>query len=180
MRRFLAHKVLRSCCRRTNHGAILTSNRWGYSFAELLIAFFVLAVALLGTVAALHYSVQGANHGTIYTEASANARAILEVMLSENRAFSTASLPPSNSGFNDAAGVTRPLNEAPFALNEYRFSSSSRFRRRIEIREYTQVSDNAAARAWKNDLRQVTVTLFWTESNRQRSLSLVSLSRKPR
>jgi len=152
----------------------------GYSFAELLIAFFVLAVALLGTVAALHYSVQGANHGTVYTEASANARAILEVMLSENRAFSTATLPPGNSGFNDAPGVTRPLNEAPFALTEYRFSSNSRFRRRIEVQEYAQAGDSAAAKAWKSDVRQVTVTIFWTENTRQRSLSLVSLSRRPR
>lgn len=158
----------------------MRSKNAAYSFAELLIAFFVLAVALLGTVAALHYSVQGARHGTIYTEASANARAILEVMLSENRAFSTVTLPPSNSGFNDAPGVTRPLNEAPFSLTEYRFSNSSRFRRRIQVQEYVQVSDSAAARAWKSDLRQVTVTISWTDNTRARSISLASLSRRPR
>lgn len=154
--------------------------RVGYSLIEILMAVFVLAVALLGTVAALHYSVRGSLHGSLYTEASSHARAIMEVMLSENRAFLSASLPAATSGINDAAGVTRPLNEAPFAQTEYRFPNLSRFRRSIWVQEVRSLNDSVAARAWRSDLRQITVTVYWNEASRQRSVQLVSFSRRHR
>lgn len=144
------------------------------------MAVSILAVALLGTAAALHYGMQAVLHGSLMTEASTNARALLEVMLAENRAFSTTALPDSSCGFNDAPGVNRNLNAPPFHLADYRFEASSRYQRHIEIHNFTLSSDGAAARAWKDDVRQISVTVLWTESSRTRSLTLRSLCRRPR
>ena len=152
----------------------------GFSLVEVLLALFVMTVALLGTAAALHFSMGGVLHGSLVTEASSNARALLEVMLAENRAFSTSALPDSGSGLNDGPGVTRALNAPPFQLNDYQFSSSSRYQRHIEVQNYSRASDSGAARAWKDDVRQISVSILWTESSHPRSLSLRGLSRRPR
>ncbi|MBT9584037.1 hypothetical protein IV102_11920 [bacterium] len=144
------------------------------------MAVSILAVALLGTAAALHYGMQAVLHGSLMTEASTNARAMLEVMLAENRAFSTAALPDSSSGYNDAPGVNRNLNAPPFNLADYRFAASSRYQRHIETHNYTLSSDGVAAQAWKDDVRQVSVTVLWSESSRNRSLTLRSFCRRPR
>ena len=152
----------------------------GYSLAEVLVAVSILAVALLGTAAALHYGMQAVLHGSLMTEASTNARTLLEVMLAENRAFSSASLPTSSSGLNDTPGTTRALNAAPFNLADYHLASGSRYLRHIEVQDYAQPSDSAAAHAWKDDVRQISVSIFWTESGHDRSLTLRSFSRRPR
>ena len=152
----------------------------GYSLAEVLVALSILAVALLGTAAALHYGMQAALHGSLMTEASTNARALLEVMIAENRPFASSNLPDSSSGYNDAAGVTRPLNAAPFNLADYHLEAASRYQRHIEVCHYTASGDSAAARAWKDDVRQVSVTVSWSESGRARSVRLTSFCRRPR
>lgn len=152
----------------------------GYSLAEVLVAVFVLSVSLLGTAAALHYGMQAVLHGSLMTEASANARALLEIMQAENRPFSSTALPDSSSGFNDAPGVNRALNAPPFNLPDYKLEPASRYQRHIEVQSYSQPSDSAAAQAWKVDVRQVTVTVFWYESGRSRSLALRSFCRRPR
>lgn len=153
--------------------------RRGYSFAELLVSFFILSVALLGTTAALHYGMTASRHGGLYTEGSNHARSLMQIMLSENRAFSSSALPLTTSGYNDATGVTRPLNDPPFGLADYRLGGVARFRRHIEVREYRRSSDPAAA-AWKSDVRQVSVTVSWDESGRRHQLTLVSFNRRPR
>ena len=154
--------------------------RRGLTMGEILVAIFLLSVALLGTAASLHYGTQAAMHGSYYTDASSNARMLLELMLAENRPFATASLPDSSSGYNDLAGVVRPLDDPPFNLADYRLQGAPRFRRHIEVRNYSQASDSAAMRAWKDDVRQVTVSISWTEGGRDRSLSLSSFARRPR
>ena len=151
-----------------------------YSLAEVLVAVFVLSVSLLGTAAALHYGMQAVLHGSLMTEASANARALLEIMQAENRPFSSTDLPVSESGFNDAPGVNRDLDAPPFNLPDYKLEPASRYKRHIEVQSYSQASDSAAAQAWKVDVRQVTVTVFWYESGRSRSLTLRSFCRRPR
>ena len=152
----------------------------GFSLAEVLVALAILSVSLLGTAAALHFGMQAVVHGSLISEASTNARALLEVMAAENRAFSTAALPNSSSGFNDGPGVTRPLNAAPFDSPDHQFSASSRYQRHIEVQASTLVSDGAAARLWKDDVRMISVTVFWTESGHSRSLSVRSFCRRPR
>lgn len=152
----------------------------GFSLAEVLVALAVLSVSLLGTAAALHFGMQAVVHGSLISEASTNARALLEVMAAEGRAFSTAGLPDSSSGFNDGPGVTRALNAAPFDSPDYKFSASSRYQRHIEVQASVVASDGAAARAWKDDVRMISVTVLWSESGHSRSLLLRSFCRRPR
>lgn len=157
----------------------MASTRRGYSFAELLIAFFILAVALLGTTAALHFGMTTSRHAALMTEASGHARALMQMMLSENRAFSSSALPASTTGYNDLAGVTRPLNDPPFGMTDYKLPAGSQYRRRIEVRNYKALADTSAA-AWKDDVRQVSVTVSWSERGRPHAITLVSFSRRPR
>jgi len=152
----------------------------GFTLAEVLVAVAILSVSLLGTAAALHFGMQAVLHGSLISEASSNARALLEVMLAENRAFSTVSLPDSSSGFNDGPGVTRALNAAPFDSTDYQFAASPRYQRHIEVQSIALLTDGAAARAWKDDVRMISVTVLWTESGRPRSVQLRSFCRRPR
>ena len=154
--------------------------RRGFSLIELVSAVGVLAVALLGTASALHFGFQASKYGASFTQASGFARTLLEAMINENRAFSSTALPSSTSGLNDAPGVTRPLDEAPFQLLDYRLRGNPSFRRHIEVTNYSQASDPAAVRAWKDDLRQISVTIFWFEKGRQASLTLTGLARRSR
>ncbi len=152
----------------------------GFSLAEVLVALAVLSVSLLGTAAALHFGMQAVLHGSLMSEASSNARALLEVMVAENRAFSSLGLPGTSSGFNDAPGVTRALNAPPFDSPDYQFSAGSRYQRHIEVQASTVASDGVTARAWKDDVRMVSVTVLWTESGHSRSLLVRTFCRRPR
>lgn len=152
----------------------------GFALAEVLVALFVLSVALLGSTAALHYGLRSAGHGALVSEANTQARMLLELMLSENRAFASPGLPVSTSGTNDLPGVTRPLNDPPFGLTAYRLDDSSRFRRHIEVRNYRAPSETDSSLAWKDDVREVRVEVSWQEGTRLESVSLFSFSRRPR
>lgn len=154
--------------------------RRGLSLIELVCAVGVLAVALLGTASALHFGFQASKHGALYTQASGFARTLMEAMLNENRAFSSTALPSSSSGLNDAAGVTRPLDEAPFHLASYKLRGYPTYRRHIEVTNFSLSSDPAAVRTWKDDLRQVSVTVSWTEKGRTASVTLTGIARRPR
>jgi Tfp pilus assembly protein PilV len=146
---------------------------------EILVSVSVLTVALLGTAASLHFGMQASMHGSYYTEASANCRQLLEVMLAENRAFATAGLPDSTSGYNDGPGVTRPLNDPPFNLSSYSLTNTTRYQRNISVIAYSQPADSSTVRLWKDGVRQITVTISWPESGHTRTVSLSSLARRP-
>lgn len=146
---------------------------------EILVSVSVLTIALLGTAASLHFGMQASMHGSYYTEASANCRQLLEIMLAENRAFATTGLPDSSSGYNDGPGVTRPLNDPPFNQSTYSLTSTTRYQRNITVTAYSQSTDSSAIRLWKDSVRQVTVTVSWPESGRTRTVSLSSLVRSP-
>lgn len=156
------------------------SHRRAYSLLELVTAVAVLAVVLLGSAAALHYGMQASHHGGLTTEAGNHARTLMEIMLAENRAFATAGLPDSSSGINDAAGVTRELNAPPFQASSYQLVSQQRFTRHIEVRNYALAGDAAAVKLWKDEVRQVAVSVHWNEGGRPHSLTLVSMCRRPR
>ena len=114
------------------------------------------------------------------SEASNHGRVIMEVMLAENRAFASSGLPDTSSGVNDGPGVSRELNAPPFQASAYGLASKARFRRHIEVRNYSQVTDSASVRLWKDEVRQVSVTILWHEGGRQHSLEVISMSRRPR
>ena len=154
--------------------------RLGLSLIEICFSVGLLSVALLATLATMHFGMASGEHGSNVSDASGHARQLLEIMLQENRAFSSAALPTAASGFNDAAGVTRPLNDVPFNSATYLLPGNTRFSRHIEVLPCRQAAEGAGGFAWKDDLREVSVTVSWFENGHPRNVNLRSYCKRPR
>lgn len=95
--------------------AFLRRNRTGFSILEVLISIAILAVAALGTSAAVHYGLRSQAHGKLISDAQAYADRLMASMLEQNLAFSSTGLPASSSGLGpplDQSGGT-PLHRPP-------------------------------------------------------------------
>ena len=146
--------------------------------AEVVISIVILAVALLGLTAAIIFHFTAGMHGSNYTEASTYARQMLEYALTNRLAFSSTLPLPATTGLNDGLGQSQPLNAAPFAsLN---LPTDDRFRRHIETRGSRTPSQLGASYNWKDDVRQISVTVQWRENGHPRALTLASMQRRLR
>lgn len=154
--------------------------KMGLSLIEICFSVGLLSIALLATLATMHFGMASGEHGSNVSDATGQAKQLLEIMLQENRAFSSVALPSSASGFNDAAGVTRPLNDVPFNSATYLLPSNTRFSRHIEVLDCRQAGEVGGSYAWKDDLREVAVTISWFENGHQRSVNLRSYCKRPR
>ncbi|MBS2036915.1 prepilin-type N-terminal cleavage/methylation domain-containing protein [bacterium] len=154
--------------------------RLGFSILEVLISIAILAVAALGTSAAVHYGLRSQAHGKVVSEAQAYADRLMVSMLEQNLAFSSTSLPASSSGINDPASARVALNAAPFNNASYGLPANSRFTRNISVINCRQASESGGQYGWKDDIRQVTVKVYWKENSREGSVTLQCISKLAR
>lgn len=164
------------------------NRRSGFSLVEVVFSIAVLSVVLLGSIASVHYGYQSQIHGKVESDGAAYASRLMELMLEQNLAFTYAALPPASSGFNDVASDRRNLNDAPFSSTFYNLGepNAARFRRNITVNSTRSSSESGSTYGWKDDLRQVTVTVYWTEGKSlsgapvERSVTLKCFSKLPR
>ncbi|MFN8609775.1 MAG: type II secretion system protein [Vulcanimicrobiota bacterium] len=154
--------------------------RRGFTILEITFSVGILSIVILGTLASVHFGMRSQQHGRNLAEAGSYAARLLEVMVEENRAFASVSLPTSTSGFQDAADVRQALDASPFNSSSYGLPSGSRFKRNISVIACRAVSESGTQYGWKDDLRQVTVTIYWWENQRERSVSLRCYSKLAR
>ena len=156
----------------------------GVSLVELLIAIFVIAVGVLGTVSALWYGVRSEKYSERRSNAVSQARELINAMKAQNVPFQGADevngVPWEQIGSHlndgdidndgDDDGPRRPFNDYPFTnlypTNEFNFE------RRVELK---YLSNNA--NSYQNDLAALKVSLFWNEGRHDKEVTLWAYSR---
>lgn len=154
--------------------------RRGFTILEITFSVGILSIVILGTLASVHFGMKSQQHGRNLAEAGSYASRLLEIMAEENRAFSGVSLPVASSGYQDAPTARQQLDAAPFNGSSYGTPSGSRFRRNISVIACRASGESGTQYGWKDDLRQVTVSIYWFENQRERSVSLRCYSKLSR
>lgn len=152
----------------------------GFTILELAFSVGILSVVLMGTLASVHFGMKSQQRGRNTAEAGSYASRLLEIMVEENRAFATVSLPSGASGLQDAASARQDVNANPFASSSYGLPSGTRFKRNISVIPCRGSSETGSQYGWKDDLRQVTVTVYWWENKSERSVTLRCYSKLSR
>lgn len=135
----------------------------GFTILEIAFSLGILSIVILGTLASVHFGMKSQQHGRYVAEAGSYASRLLEIMVEENRAFATVSLPTSTSGFQDAASTRQELNATPFDSAAYGLPAGTSFKRNISVIPCRSSAETGTQYGWKDDLRQVTVNVYWTE-----------------
>lgn len=158
----------------------------GFSILEVVISIAVLSIALLGTSAAVHYGMKSQTHGKLVSEAQSYADRIMTIMLERNLAHSQTTLAAlTGIGLNDSSGARVALNASPLNSITDGLPSDTRYLRNISVRECRLPTETDGKYAWKDGLRQVTVTVYWKESGhdalhpREGSVTLQCISKLP-
>lgn len=154
--------------------------RRGFTILEITFSVGILSIVILGTLASVHFGMKSQQHGRNLAEAGSYAARLLEIMAEENRAFSGISLPVAGSGYQDAPTARQQLDAPPFNSSIYKMPSASRFRRNISVIACRTSGESGTQYGWKDDLRQVTVSIYWFENQRERSVSLRCYSKLSR
>ena len=152
----------------------------GFTILEIAFSVGILSVVLMGTLASVHFGMKGQQHGRILGEAGSYASRLLEIMVEENRAFAGVTLPVSSSGFQDAAATRQDLDASPFNSSTYGLPCGTRFKRNISVISCRGASESGTQYGWKDDLRQVTVSVYWWENKSERSVTLRCYSKLSR
>ena len=152
----------------------------GFTILEIAFSLGILSVVLLGTLASVHFGMTSQQHGRNLSEAGAYASRLLEIMIEENRAFASLALPEASTGYQDGPGDRRDLNATPFGSSTYGFPTDSRFKRNISVISCRASGESGSQYGWKDDLRQVTVTVYWWENKRERAVTLKCYSKLSR
>lgn len=135
----------------------------GFTILEIAFSMGILSVVLLGTLASVHFGMKSQQYGKSLGEAGSHASRLLEIMVEENRAFSSVSLPATGSGFQDAPATRQELNAPPFNGTAYGIPAGTEYKRNISVMACRGSSESGTQYGWKDDLRQVTVSVYWTE-----------------
>lgn len=142
----------------------------GFSLVEMLVGVAVIAMGLLGLVAALAYGVRASRSSELSSLAVGHAVHLIELIRSRNLDFGGYSVPPnSSSGINDPTGTRRALNAYPFSTD---FEPSS-FERHIEMTRVGTSGD------YLYDVMSIKVTVYWDEGGQERSVEFEALHKKP-
>jgi prepilin-type N-terminal cleavage/methylation domain-containing protein len=158
----------------------------GISLIELLIAIFVIAVGVLGTVSALWYGIRSEKYSERRSNAVSQSRELLNAMKAQQYPFAGSDVVNSvswltigshlndgdydNDGDDDSS--RRAFNEYPFEnlypTNEFNFE------RRIEMKRLSNNVNN-----YQNDLVAIKVSIFWNEGRHEKEVTLWGYSRRP-
>ena len=136
-----------------------------FTLVEVLIAITVISISLLGTVAALTYSVRGSSLAGRNTQALNYARETIELIRVKNLAYQPAAPPAANSNLNDGPTIRRDLNATPLTT----LPAGTPFRRNIQIR---RVANSASD--YRYEEMEITVTIYWFDHQAERKVVQVS------
>ena len=161
--------------------------RRAFALSEVMVAVFILSVALIGVAASIEFGMTSAEHGRNVTQAEVYARQMMEYVENSGLVWNTvATMPPSSTGVNDGAGVTQPLGAPPMDTSgisdpsgrPLSSSTVTPFSRHIEITSSVAAVDSGDT-GWKLDVRQIAITISWFENGKPRSINLKSYLRRP-
>lgn len=156
----------------------------GVSLMELLIAIFVIAIGVLGTVSALWYGIKSEKYSERRANAVFQARELLNAIRSENLPFSgadSAGIPYINVGSElndgdydnngDDNGPRRPFNAPPFQ-NLYP-TNEFNFQRRVEMKLLSNNPND-----YRNRMAAIKVSIFWSEGRHEKEVTLWGYHRR--
>lgn len=150
----------------------------GLSLAEMLVAIFVVAVGILGTVSALWFGIRSERFSERRTNAVFQGRELINNIRSNGYAFNPLYTTPGsdlNDGDydNDADdnGPRRPFNDPPFA-NHFP-NNPFNFRRRVEIKRLSTDSNNHLSH-----MAAIKVSVYWDEGSTERKVVLWAYQRQ--
>ncbi len=145
---------------------------------ELLIAIFVVAVGVLGTISALWYGIRSERYSDRRTQAVYQARELLNLIRSRNLAFLDNNL-TLGSAINDGnydndaddRTVQKAFNAPPFQ-NDFT-SNQFNFKRHIEMKRLSSSTSD-----YRYDIVAVKVILFWNEGASEKKVVLWGYTRQ--
>lgn len=157
----------------------------GVSLVELLIAIFVIAVGVLGTVSALWYGIRSEKYSERRANAVFQARELINAIRAGNYPFTfdtNEGVPfiQVGSSLNDGDidddsddnSSRREFNEFPFG-NLYP-TNQFNFQRRVEMKLLSNDPND-----YRNDLVAIKVSLFWNEGRHEKEVTLWGYHRRP-
>lgn len=154
--------------------------RRGLSLVELMIATFVVAVGILGTLSSLWYGIKSEKGSERRAHAVFQARELTNVLRAGNYPFANPSYLQVGSDINDGDidnngddnGPRRPFNDPPFA-NHFP-ENPFNFQRRIEMKQLSTDPNNHLS-----NMVAIKVSVFWNEGRRNQEVTLWAYHRKP-
>lgn len=153
-------------------------NARGVSMVELMIAIFVVAVGILGTVSALWYGIRSERYADRRTQAVYQAREMINLIRARNLPFQGTNLTvgsPINDGDydNDAddESVKKDFNAAPFGND---FDNKFNFKRHVEMKMMSTDPNNHMSQ-----MVGIKVTLFWVDGSSEKKVTLWAYHRRP-
>jgi type II secretory pathway pseudopilin PulG len=156
----------------------------GLSLIEVVFAVGVIAVGLLGLVSVLVSGTRAADFGINTSRATSRARDILEIIRAEGLAFEHdkyPGLPDEDSGLNDPPDARIPLDAVPplrvggTLADKYTEDgeTAARFTRNIKTERITNDANDH-----RYPILKVTVTIYWMERGKERSVQIVGTTRE--
>lgn len=150
----------------------------GVSMIELMIAIFVVAVGILGTVSALWYGIRSERYADRRTQAVYQAREMINLIRARNLPYQGNNLNVGsfiNDGDydNDAddAVVKKDFNAAPFGND---FTNAFNFKRHIEMKVMSSDPTHHMS-----EMVGIKVTLFWIDGSAEKKVTLWAYHRRP-
>jgi len=142
---------------------------------EVLVAMAVLTIGILAVCSVFAMGLRAEGQGGRITEATNYARQLIDLMRVNNKAFSgtNGGVPDSSSGVNDGASTRAALDAPPFGNGL--MPAGTLYRRNIQVK----TTGSGATGDYRNDLRQITVTVYWTDHGSERGITLLALARRP-
>jgi len=151
----------------------------GLTMAEMLVAIFVVAVGVLGTVSALWYGIRSEKYSQRRSNAVFQAQEILNQIKASGMAFDSSYTDPGgelNDGDyddnTDDADNQRDFNDPPFA--NYFPQNPYNFRRHVETKILSSDTNSHL-----NRMAGIKVTILWDEGTAERKVTLWSVQRRP-
>ena len=150
----------------------------GLSLVELLIAIFVVAVGVLGTVSALWYGIRSEKYSERRANAVFQGREILNSIRAKNYPFAGSDIngvdylqvgSVLNDGDydddSDDGGIRRPFNDTPFGniypTNEYNFQRS------VEMKRLSNDPND-----YRYEMAAIKISLYWNEGRHDKEVTL--------
>ncbi|MDP7423488.1 MAG: hypothetical protein QGH40_16575 [bacterium] len=129
----------------------------GFSLLQILIALFILGVALVPATSLFLQSTRNVERSGALLEATIAARSILDEIRSQSFLLD-----------NIGAVIDVPSEKYPFLTVPTHFSKKFKGTARVEIRQMEPGK-------FSERLREVRVTILWTENGQERSLDMYTL-----
>ncbi|MBI3925714.1 MAG: prepilin-type N-terminal cleavage/methylation domain-containing protein [Armatimonadetes bacterium] len=145
----------------------MNRRKHGFSLIEILITVAVVAIALLGVIAALTFGVRSADHAERMTEATHHARRLIGLIRSQGMAANGAVWDNLDPNLDDAEGTRRELNQTPF---DGQMPEGTNMRRNVQITQ--------GLGGDMDDVARIRVRVFWTIRGEEKKVEIVGFQRR--